>query len=80
MNTIDIPRFNFENIMIVGHKAYWVNQQLVFDDCFVTDIIECPATCETAPAGSCSDGIGTFMCMCNAGYTGDGQMGNCAGT
>ena len=52
-----------------------------FCECFlVSDIIECgtPAdSCSLPPAGSCVDGGGTFMCMCNDGYTGDGT--NCQG-
>ena len=44
-----------------------------------TDIDDCPGTCETAPAGLCMDGIGTFTCMCNTGYTGSGQSGMCTG-
>ena len=83
---------------VVRRKAYWINQQLVFEDFFVTDTIECgtaanllnlytvvnlksnvfadindcPGNCAAAPAGSCMDGINTFTCMCNTGYTGDG--------
>ena len=79
LNTVDISQFNFAIFLIVGYKSYWISQLLVFDDFFVIDIIECPATCETPPVGSCSDGMGTFMCMCNQGYTGDGQAQNCAG-
>ena len=53
--------------------------QFVFP-CACVDVNECTdgtPPCDTNAA--CENTDGSYTCTCNDGYTGDGQMGNCAG-
>ena len=50
--------------------------QLDICSTFILDVDECSlgiSTCASAPNGTCTNTVGSYLCSCNPGYTGNGM-------
>ena len=64
--------------LVKVHKELCLNFDVFKKEYFFLDIIECDMQGKCDPHAFCNNTIGSFMCTCQVGYSGDGFQ--CVGT